>query len=164
MEDLEFRDIEKLVNYRLVTGLSEGMTEILEFTKIHLLNCSGNCIERLFKQGYLAMESTTKEELKESQEYICLETDDKSMFDSHLFLAKTRYLSGKTKGLKEIFTVLKMIITQDLSHSARRLESEGYVITVDPKYQKVETDNETNYGHAFDDILGEVYDPSEQND
>jgi hypothetical protein len=131
------------------------MSEILELTKIDVLNSTDNCIERLFKQGYLPMEDTTKEELKDSKDlYIVLEPDPKSIFDSQLVLAKTRYLTGKTKDLKELLSVVKLIITQDLAHSARRLESEGFVIIVDPKYQKVDPDNETNYGHAFDDILG----------
>ena len=156
MEDLEFTQIEKLADYRLVTGQSNGMTEILDFTKIQLLNTLENCIDRLFKMGYLAMEATTKEDLKD---FTCLESVEKSIFNTQLVLAKNRYVTGKTKDLKELFAVIKMIITQDPSHSMRRLISEGYAIIVDPKYQKVETDNETNYGHAFDDILGKVYDP-----
>ena len=151
MEDLEFTQIEKLVNYRLVKGQSNGMNEILDFTKIQLLNTLENCIERLFKMGYLAMEVNDNEDLKDCD---CLEVEKKSIFNKQLVLAKNRYVTGKTKDLKELFAVIKMIITQDPSHSMRRLISEGYAIIVNPKYQKVETDNETNYGHAFDDILG----------
>ncbi len=154
MEDLDFNQVRRLVNYRYVTGLSD-MSEILELTKIDILNSSDKCVQRLFNAGYLPMENITKEELKNSQEtYTILEVEQKSIFDSQLFLAKTRYLTGKTKNLKELLAVVKLIITEDLTHSARRLESEGLVIIVDPKYQKVESTNKTNYGHAFDDILG----------
>lgn len=155
MEDLEFTQIEKLVNYRLVTGQSNGMTETFEFIKIELLNTLENCLDRLFNLGYLAMEVNDNEDLTDCD---CIEVDKNSIFDKQLVLAKNRYVTGKTKDLKELFTVSKMIITQDPSHSMRRLISEGYAIIVDPKYQtvdtEVDTENESNNGNAFNDILG----------
>ena len=158
MQDLEFRDIEKLVNYRLVTGQSGDISEFIEFAKIEILNSLENCIDRLFKLGYVAMEVNDNED---STDCDCLKVEKNSIFNKQLELSKNRYISGESKDLKELFTVIKMIITQDTMHSARRLESEGYAIIVDPKYQ---TENETNNGNAFNDILGEVYDPSEKND
>lgn len=134
--DLEFADIEQLVEYRLVTGQSGGMSEFIEFTKIFILNSTDLCVERLFSQGYLAMEDTTREELESEGNRTIVTARPKSIFDTQLTVAKKRYLSGQTANLKEIFTVLKMIITQDVEHNIRRLESEGMTIIHDPKYEK----------------------------
>ena len=152
MEDLEFTQIYKLVNYRLSTGQSNGMTECIEFTKIQLLNTLENCIERIFKMGYLAMEVNENVDLTH---FHCIEVHKFiSIFDKHLVLAKNRYITDQTKDLKELLSIVKMIITQDPSHSMRRLISEGYEIIVDPKCQTIDTENKTNDGHGFDDILG----------
>lgn len=145
MEDLEFSQINKLVNYRYVTGQCSDMSEILEFTKIQLLNSMDNCIKRVSNWGYLICKNEDNETDKN------IEFNEDTFFLDRLNLAKIRYLTGKTKNLKEILQTVKMIVSEDIKHSIKKLISEGYKV-INPMDLK---ENESvDYGHAFDDILG----------
>lgn len=145
MKDLEFADIDKLVDSRYITGKCSDMSEILEFTKIQLLNTIDNCGKRVMNWGYTIYKNEDNENDKN------VEVSDKTIFIYHLNIAKKRYLTGQTKNLKEIFSVLKMIVTEDIEHSVRRLISAGYNV-INPMDLKENED--IDYGHAFDDILG----------
>lgn len=146
MEDLDFSQINKLVNYRYVTGQCSDMSEILEFTKIQLLNSMDNCVKRVSNWGY----TIYKNEDNETDKNIDLNEDN--FFLDRLNLAKIRYFTGKSKNLKETLQTVKMIVNEDIEHSVKRLISKGYKV-ITPMDLK---ENEYDYGHAFDDILGKA--------
>ncbi|MFN5979968.1 MAG: hypothetical protein ACK45W_11755 [Pseudanabaena sp.] len=147
MEDLEFKQIDKIVNYRYIMGQCNDMSEMLEFTKIQLLNSTDNCLKRVFNWGYKVYENEDTENDKN------IEVNDKTIFIDGLNLAKKRYVTGQTKNLKEIFSVIKMIVTEDIGHSIKRLISDGFSV-IDPTVLNENENESVDYGHAFDDILG----------
>lgn len=149
MEDLEFNEIRNLVNYRYFTGLSD-MSEILELTKIDLSNSIDNCAKRLFAMGYGVMDT---EIIDES---INIKPSEISVFTEHLQIALKRYLVKKSKNLKEVLAVVKLIVNEDKEHSVRRLNARGHTV-FNPNVKSEGFDP----SNAFADILGGVYDPTE---
>lgn len=147
MEDLEFSEINKLVNYRYVTGQCSDMTEILEFTKIQLLNSMDNCAKRVSNWGYTIYKNEDNETDKN------IDVNEDTFFLDRLNLAKIRYLTGKTKNLKETLQTVKMIVNEDIKHSVKKLISEGYKVT---NPMDIVENESMDYGHAFDDILGKA--------
>jgi len=149
MEDLDFSRINKLVNYRYVTGQCSDMSEVLEFTKIQLLNSRDNCIKRVTSWGYLICEKE-HDGIDKNVEF-----DDGTFFIDRLNLAKIRYLTGKSKNLKEIFEVLKIIVNQDVKHNIKKLISDGFKVVNPMDLKENECEKESfDYGQAFDYILG----------
>ena len=100
MEDLEFKEIDKIVKYRYITGQCNDMSEMLEFTKIQLLNTTDNCLKRIFNWGYKVYKNEDTENDKN------VEVNDKTIFIDGINLAKKRYYTGQTKNTEMVSFVL----------------------------------------------------------